>query len=51
MSTQAPRASIVPSVGVFLMLAVAACAAIYYGAVPWALGRAIGATLWLLGWS
>ena len=50
MSTPASRASVVPSVGILLTLAVGAFAAIYYGAVPWALGRAIGATLWLLGW-
>jgi len=50
MSTQASRASFVSSAGILLMLAVGAFAAIYYGAVPWALGRAIGATLWMLGW-
>jgi hypothetical protein len=44
------RASVAPSVGAFIALALAAVAAIYYGAVPWALGRAIGATFWLLGW-
>jgi len=44
------RRSIVPSVGAFLALAIGAFAVIYYGAVPWALSRAIGATFWLLGW-
>jgi hypothetical protein len=44
------RASVVPSVGAFLILAIGAFAVIYYGAVPWALSRAIGATFWLLGW-
>jgi hypothetical protein len=44
------RASVVPSIGAFLALAIGAFAVIYYGAVPWALSRAIGATLWLLGW-
>ena len=44
------RASVVPSVGVFIALAIGAFAVIYYGAVPWALSRAIGATFWLLGW-
>ena len=44
------RTSLVPSVGAFLALAIAAFAVIYYGAVPWALSRAIGATFWLLGW-
>jgi len=40
--------SIAPSVGMFAALAL--FAAIYFGAVPRALGRVIGATLWLLGW-
>ncbi|HXE26972.1 MAG TPA: hypothetical protein VN656_00590 [Stellaceae bacterium] len=44
------RTSVVPSVGAFLALAIGAFAVIYYGAVPWALSRAIGATFWLLGW-
>jgi hypothetical protein len=44
------RVSVVPSVSAFLVLAVGAFAVIYYGAVPWALNRAIGATFWLLGW-
>jgi len=44
------RASLIPSVGAFVALAIGAFAAIYYGAVPWALGRVIGATFWLLGW-
>jgi hypothetical protein len=44
------RASLVPSVGAFLALAIGAFALIYYGAVPWALSRAIGATFWLFGW-
>ncbi len=44
------RVSVVPSVGAFLALAIGAFAVIYYGAVPWALGRVIGATFWLLGW-
>jgi hypothetical protein len=44
------RTSIVPSVGAFLALAIGAFAVIYYGAVPWALGRVVGATFWLLGW-
>lgn len=49
MSTRT-RPSLVPSVGAFLLLAIVAFAVIYYGAVPWALSRAIGATFWLLGW-
>jgi hypothetical protein len=44
------RVSVVPSVGTFAALAIGALAVIYYGAVPWALGRVIGASLWLLGW-
>ena len=44
------RTSVVPSLGAFAALAMLALAVIYYGAVPWALSRAIGATLWLLGW-
>jgi len=44
------RTSVVPSLGAFVALAIGAFAAIYYGAVPWALGRVIGATFWLLGW-
>jgi hypothetical protein len=40
----------VPSVGVFVALAAAAVAAIYYGAVPWALHAVIGATLWVFGY-
>jgi hypothetical protein len=44
------RVSVVPSVGAFLALAIGALAVIYYGAVPWALGRVINATFWLLGW-
>jgi hypothetical protein len=39
------RTSVAPSIGMFAALALAA-----FGAVPWALGRVIGATLWLLGW-
>lgn len=49
MSTRA-RPSIAPTVGAFLVLAVVVFAVIYYGAVPWALSRVIGATFWLLGW-
>lgn len=49
MSTRT-RASLIPSVGAFVLLALAAFAVIYYGAVPWALNRVIGATFWLLGW-
>ena len=49
MSTRT-RASLVPSVGAFLALAIGAFAVIYYGAVPWALSRVIAATFWLLGW-
>lgn len=44
------RASSVPSFGVCVALAAGAFAAIYYGAVPWALGRAITATLWVFGY-
>jgi hypothetical protein len=44
------RTNLVPSLGVYLALAVVAVAVIYYGAVPWALGKAIGATLWLFGY-
>jgi hypothetical protein len=44
------RASVIPSCGVFVVLAAGAFAVIYFGAVPWALGRAIGATLWMLGY-
>lgn len=49
MSTRA-RPSIVPTVGAFLVLAIVVFAVIYYGAVPWALSRVVGATFWLLGW-
>lgn len=38
------------SLGVFAVLAAGAFAAIYYGAVPWALGHAIDATLWMFGY-
>ncbi|HEY1502741.1 MAG TPA: hypothetical protein VGF92_00510 [Stellaceae bacterium] len=48
MSTRAP--SLIPSVGTFLALALGVFAVIYYGAVPWALSRAVGATFWLFGW-
>jgi hypothetical protein len=44
------RISSFPSFGVLLVLAVGAFAAIYYGAVPWALGHAIDATLWVFGY-
>jgi hypothetical protein len=44
------RASFVPSVSAFAALALGAFAVIYYGAVPWALSRAIGATFWIFGW-
>jgi hypothetical protein len=39
-----------PSFATFVALAAGACAAIYYGAVPWALGRAVGATLLMFGY-
>ena len=48
--TTRTHASRLPSAGAFAALAIAAFAVIYYGAVPWALGRVIAATLWLLGW-
>lgn len=44
------RASSFPSFGVVLALAAGAFAAIYYGAVPWALNQAIDATLWVFGY-
>jgi hypothetical protein len=44
------RASWAQSFGVYLALAVGAFAAIYYGAVPWALGKTIDATLWFFGY-
>ena len=44
------RTSVAPSVGMFVALAIVASAVIYCGAVPWALSRVIGATLWPLGW-
>jgi len=43
------RALVLPSIGGFVALAIAALAVIYYGAVPWALSRVIDATIWLLG--
>jgi type VI protein secretion system component VasF len=49
MSTRT-RTPVVPSLGAFVALAIIAFAGIYYGAVPWALSRVIGATFWLLGW-
>jgi hypothetical protein len=39
-----------PSFGIFVALAAGAIAAIYYGAVPWALHEVIGATLWVFGY-
>ena len=48
--TTRTRASLLPSVGAFVALAMIAFAVIYYGAVPWALSRVVGATFWLLGW-
>ncbi|HEY3918752.1 MAG TPA: hypothetical protein VGL83_13220 [Stellaceae bacterium] len=45
-----PRRTFAPSFAALLALAAGACAAIYYGAVPWALGRTVVATLWLLGY-
>lgn len=44
------RTTLVPSLGLYIALGIGAFAVIYYGAVPWALGKTIGATLWLLGW-
>ena len=44
------RTSVVPSISAFAAFAMIALAVIYYGAVPWALGRVIGATFWMLGW-
>jgi hypothetical protein len=44
------RLSSIPSLGVFVALAAIAVAAIYYGAVPWALHAVIGATLWVFGY-
>lgn len=46
----APRRGFAPSFATLFVLAAGACAAIYYGAVPWALGRAVGATLWIVGY-
>lgn len=46
----ATRVSVFPSVSAFFALAIGAFAVICYGAVPWALGRVIGVTFWLLGW-
>lgn len=42
--------SFAPSFATFVALAGGACAAIYYGAVPWALARAVGAALWMFGY-
>jgi len=40
---------VISSFGLFVMLAVFAAAIIYFGAIPWALGRVIGATLHMFG--
>jgi len=50
--TQFPSRFTAPLVGLgaFFALALIAFAVIYYGAVPWALSRVVGATFWLLGW-
>jgi hypothetical protein len=40
---------ILPSFGVLIALAVVAAGAVYFGAIPWALGRVIGATLNMFG--
>jgi hypothetical protein len=38
------------AVAIYLALAVGAFAVIYYGAVPWALGKVLDATLWFFGY-
>jgi hypothetical protein len=43
------RGHVIPSFGVVLTLAVFAAGVIYFGAIPWALGRVIGATLAMFG--
>lgn len=47
MTSRAPLAS---SLVVFVAAALGAVAAIYYGAVPWALNAAVGASFWLFGY-
>jgi len=44
------RHSLLPSVAGFIALAALAVAAIYYGAVPWALHRSVDAVFWLFGY-
>ena len=43
------RRRLVPSFGILLTLAVCAAGIVYFGAIPWALGRVIGATLGMFG--
>jgi hypothetical protein len=43
------RSKLVPSFGVLIALGVVAAAIIYFGAIPWALARVIGAALGLFG--
>jgi hypothetical protein len=45
-----PRAPLLPSFGIFVAIAAAALAAIYYGIVPWALHAVIAATLSVFGY-
>lgn len=47
MTSRAPLAS---SFGIFVAIAIGAVAAIYYGAIPWALHEAVGASFWLFGY-
>lgn len=47
MTSRTPAAT---SFGAIAVLAGGAIAAIYYGAVPWALGHAVGAALWVFGY-
>lgn len=44
------RRSVFRSWGFLIAAAVIATAAIYYGAIPWALDRLIAAILWLFGY-
>jgi hypothetical protein len=43
------RGRLFPSFGILLTLAVCAAGIVYFGAIPWALGRVIGATLGMFG--
>jgi hypothetical protein len=47
MTSRAPLGS---SFVIFVAAALGAVAAIYYGAIPWALDAAVGASFWLFGY-